>query len=223
MTIPRAERAQLANPLRPQSPTASSRAQFAALSASLRRLVNLRAARICLVQSISCFRLLATLVFACLAFKDVSRILVSGLYAAAIVSDLLDGYLSRKLKAETFFGKILDLIADKSLTVVSLLYAAARGIDVLPLAMIATRDLVMIGMRLVVVEEVQLLPTSRAVGGAMAAILWGNTFILMQVGNGGDLVSVANVVYWVCAVFFALNLIARLYKSAGRIKFASTR
>src|SRR4029077_15582907 len=108
MTMPR-----LANSLSPQS--SATPTQLALLRVSLLRIANLHTARICLVQSISCFRLLATLVFASLAFKDVSQILLLGLYAAAIVSDLLDGYLSRKLKAETFFGKILDLIADKSL------------------------------------------------------------------------------------------------------------
>ena len=52
-------------------------------------------------------------------------------------TDLIDGYLARRLEAETYLGKVVDLISDKSMTIVSLLYAAARGISIFPLALIA--------------------------------------------------------------------------------------
>jgi phosphatidylglycerophosphate synthase len=97
-------------------------------------------------------RLVAGLLFASLAFQGVPLGLLAMLYLGAMLSDLLDGLLARRLHVESFVGRILDLVSDKSLTIVSLLYAAARGISMLPLAMIATREIIMIGLRLVTVE-----------------------------------------------------------------------
>jgi phosphatidylglycerophosphate synthase len=184
------------------------------------QVVAQRTTRFWLVQSISISRLLATLVFASLVFKNVPRELVLCLYAFAMVSDLIDGYLSRKLKVESQFGKVMDLVADRSLTAVSLLYAAAHGIDVLPLALIATRDLVMIAMRLISVEGTQLLPTNRIFGGIMAFLLWGNTLVLVVAGKSVGLITISNYIYWVAAVIFTFNLLLRGYASASRIKLA---
>src|SRR5437588_4068286 len=103
--------------------------------------------KIWLIQAISVARIIATLLFVSLLSRSVPVVWLTCLYAFAVLSDAIDGYLARKLQAETFFGKIMDLVADKSLTAVSLLYAAARGIDILPLALVATRDIIMIGMR----------------------------------------------------------------------------
>jgi len=185
------------------------------------RTMSLRGTRLWVVQSISISRIFATLLFAGLAFKNVSPAFLSCLYAFAMVSDLIDGYVSRKLKAETYFGKVMDLVADKSLTTISLLYAAACGIDLLPIALIASRDVIMIGMRIVVVQGSQLLPTNRIFGGIMALLLWGNTLVLLSARTQSGLLQVANGIYWACAVIFTINLLARLHTSAPRIKMAS--
>jgi phosphatidylglycerophosphate synthase len=177
-------------------------------------------ARIWLVQSISIFRIFAILIFASLVFSAIPRILLICLYAFAMVSDLLDGYLARKLDVATYFGKVMDLVADKSLTVISLLYAAKCGVNLLPLALIAMRDMVMIGMRLVTVEGKQLLPTNRGFGGVMASVLWTNTLVLVY-AQTDELIKISNIVYWACALIFAGNLLARLYVSIPQIKTAS--
>lgn len=177
-------------------------------------------ARIWLVQSISLFRIFAILIFASLVFSAVPRTLLVCLYAFAMVTDLLDGYLARKLDVATYFGKVMDLVADKSLTIVSLLYAAERGVNLLPLALIATRDIVMIGMRLVNVEGKQLLPTNRVFGGVMASVLGANTLVLVYTQPVG-LSKITNIVYWACSWIFVVNLLARLRASVPRIKTAS--
>ena len=181
-----------------------------------------RNSRIWLVQTISLCRLLAALVFAWLAFKDVSRTLLSCFYGAAMLSDLIDGYVSRKLHAETYFGQVLDLVADKSLTVVSLLFAAACGVDLLPLALIATRDIIMIGMRSITARGKRLLPTSRIFGGSMALFIWGNTLLLLHARAAGQSITVINVIYWACALILAVNFVARVYVSTLSIREAST-
>jgi hypothetical protein len=113
---------------------------------------------------------------------------------------------------------VLDLVSDKSLTIVSLLYAAERGINLMPLALIGTREIIMIGARLIVVDGTQLFPTNRLLGGVLWLLLWGNTLFLVLGGANTDRVRTANVVYWACALLFAFNLLVRVYVSVPRIK-----
>ena len=175
-----------------------------------------------LVQGISLARLLATILFVTLASRNIPRFVVAGLLIFAIASDYADGYLSRKLKAQTHFGKVLDLVADKSLTGVSLLYAAAQGIDIIPLAVIATRDMLMLGLRLVISEGQQLLPTNRMFGGLMAVLVWGNTLFLVLIPSDSPMVNIATLLYWAAATFFGFNLAMRIRSSWERIKATST-
>lgn len=178
-----------------------------------------RTIRILVVESLSLSRLLAALLFASLAFQAVPLPLLAGIYIFAMCTDLVDGYVARKLTAETYLGKVVDLVSDKSMTIVSLLYAAARGVDLFPLAVIATREVIMIGARIIVVEGTQLLPTSKIVGGVMALFLWGNTLLLV-LSNSASLVTVATRTYWVIATVFTVNLIVRIYVSGQRIKIS---
>src|SRR5882724_10149688 len=125
---------------------------WSAWHAKRRQNQNTHALKVWLVQSISIFRILAVLVFVGLATNSTSRTLLTILYVFALISDLIDGYLARLLHVPSHFGRVMDLVADKSLAVVSLLYAAERGMPLLPLALIAARDIIMIGMRLVIVD-----------------------------------------------------------------------
>jgi cardiolipin synthase len=58
---------------------------------------------------------------------DASRIIAFLLFAAASVSDWLDGFAARKLKAGSDFGRMLDPIADKVLIAVALMMLVAEG------------------------------------------------------------------------------------------------
>jgi phosphatidylglycerophosphate synthase len=77
--------------------------------------------KIWIVELTTASRLGAGLVFASLAFQAVPRGILITLYVIAIVSDILDGYLARSLKVVTYLGRVLDLVSDKSLTIISLL------------------------------------------------------------------------------------------------------
>lgn len=172
----------------------------------------------CVVQSVSLFRLVAAMAFASIAFQDVSIWVLGLIYFAAMCSDLLDGFLARRLRRESFAGKVIDLVSDKSLTVVSILYAAERGIHFLPLAMIAIREVVILGMRLLVVNGTQILATNRMFGGIMAFLIWSNTLILLFIPPGNILMRRVDQIYSVCAAILILNLIVRINKSRNRIK-----
>ena len=139
------------------------------------------------------------------------------IYALTATSDLLDGLLARRLSADTYAGRVLDLVSDKTLTIVSLLYAAARGITMVPLSLIAAREILSIGLRLVTPQAQPLLSTSRVFGGAAAIALWGNTLLLVSQPNG-DAFPVILTVYWVSAVAYSCNLALRLHVAWPRLK-----
>lgn len=68
------------------------------------------------------------------------------LFAAAAVTDGLDGYLARRLGAESALGAALDPIADKLL--IGVVTLACAGLGLLPLwlaALVLTRDVLILG------------------------------------------------------------------------------
>jgi cardiolipin synthase len=73
------------------------------------------------------------------------------LFAAACVTDWLDGYLARRMNDVSSFGRILDPIADKLLVAAVLLLLVADrripGLAVLPAMVILMRELLVSGLR----------------------------------------------------------------------------
>jgi phosphatidylglycerophosphate synthase len=157
------------------------------------------------------------LVFASIAFQSVPSGLLTGIYVAAAASDLIDGYVARRFGVASYFGTVLDLIGDKSLTLVSVIYAGIRGVPMFPLAVIATREIVVLGMRLVSVEGSQLLPTSRMFGGTMAAALWGVTAYLVAASPSSNAIILATYSYSGIAAVYAINLGWRIHAGRRRI------
>lgn len=73
------------------------------------------------------------------------------LYTLGCITDYLDGYLARKMKIESAFGKFIDPIADKIfvITVILCLVATGKlaGIWVIPPLLIITREFLISGLR----------------------------------------------------------------------------
>jgi len=77
--------------------------------------------------------------------------LALGLYTVACVTDWLDGYLARRMKITSAFGKFLDPIADKLLIAILLLMFAGlerlSGWWLLPACIIMFREVLIAGLR----------------------------------------------------------------------------
>lgn len=88
------------------------------------------------------------------------RLFAFGIFVIAAVSDWLDGFAARKLKAGSDFGRMLDPIADKVLVAVALMMLVAEGtftqikpngmlslLKLVPALIILSREILVSGLR----------------------------------------------------------------------------
>lgn len=73
------------------------------------------------------------------------------LFVGAAVTDFFDGYLARRWKQESSFGRMLDPIADKAMVVIALLvltaFSSATFLILLPATIILFREVFVSGLR----------------------------------------------------------------------------
>lgn len=100
------------------------------------------------------------LVPVCLVLLGAGEYLLSALvFTFASLTDMLDGRIARKRNLITNFGKFADPIADKVLTLSMMIYMACLGL--LPVwlpIVVAIRELLVDGLRLVAMEQGKVLP-----------------------------------------------------------------
>jgi cardiolipin synthase len=118
---------------------------------------------IALPNALTILRILLVPVFA-VAFVlpgDLARIVAVLVFALAGISDWLDGFAARKLKAGSDFGRMLDPIADKVLVAVALMMLVAEGtftrynvttgalslLRLVPALIILSREILVSGLR----------------------------------------------------------------------------
>src|SRR5882672_1480367 len=91
---------------------------------------------------------------------EAARLVAFGIFVIAGVSDWLDGFAARKLKAGSDFGRMLDPIADKVLIAVALMMLVAEGtftqvkpngmlslLKLVPAIIILSREILVSGLR----------------------------------------------------------------------------
>ena len=107
--------------------------------------------------------------------------LAAGVFALAAFTDGLDGYIARRRRDVTTFGKLMDPLADKLLIVAALVSLVSLGRLAAWVAMvIIARELAVTGLRAVAVEQgvvisassLGKLKTSLQVAAVFALIIW---------------------------------------------------
>lgn len=93
------------------------------------------------------------------------------LFAAASVTDAVDGYIARKYNLVTDFGKFVDPLADKMLTTAAYLALMHLGrASCVAVMLILTREFIVSGIRLVAASS----------GKVIAASVWGKIKTIFQ-------------------------------------------
>lgn len=128
----------------------------------------------------------------------VSWIVAAIIFAVASITDWLDGYLARKWKVVSNFGKFADPLADKMLTIAAFVMLIALGLaPAWVVAIIVCRELAVTGLRLLLVEQ----------GGAvLAAAMPGKIKTFTQMLSIiflliGDPIYIGTILLYVCLIF----------------------
>ena len=155
---------------------------------------------------------------------EAPHIIAGLIFAAASVTDWLDGYLARKMKLVSDFGKFADPLADKILTTCALLYMMQAGVcDPLVLCIIMAREFAVAGVRMVAAGSSQ--------GKVIAANMWGKVKTVLQMlvilfyYLGGCVIeraalnSICSILCWAVAVITAVS--GGIYLAENRQIFKS--
>ena len=128
------------------------------------------------------------------------------IFVLASLTDLLDGYLARKLNQITTFGKFMDPLADKLLVCTALI--SLTDLHRIPswiVMIIVAREFIISGFRLIAAEK----------GVVIAASYWGKIkttvqmimVILMILNFGGFWVRVSQVFMWAALFLTVISLV----------------
>jgi CDP-diacylglycerol--glycerol-3-phosphate 3-phosphatidyltransferase len=81
-------------------------------------------------------------------------LVAAGLFILASITDYFDGYLARKLNAQSILGKLVDPVADKILVTSTLvMMIPTRGLSPILVILLLSRDTLIGGLRAVAASE----------------------------------------------------------------------
>ncbi len=127
----------------------------------------------------------------------------AALFLLASVTDWLDGYIARLLKAQSNLGRFLDPIADKLLVATALLLLVYNGrADLLPAIAIVCREILVSGLREFLAELRVSMPVSKLAKVKTAAQMVAILFLLLGPAGfyGIPTQPIGNWLLWVAAL-----------------------
>ena len=138
------------------------------------------------------------------------------LFIAASLTDLLDGKIARKYNLVTTFGKFMDPLADKVLTISGMICLIELGrIPSWIVVIIVAREFIISGFRLIATEH----------GIVIAANYWGKfktTFqmimIILMIVNLPALSMVTNIVMWIALALTIISLITYIQQNMDVVR-----
>ena len=138
------------------------------------------------------------------------------LFIAASLTDLLDGKIARKYNLVTTFGKFMDPLADKVLTISGMICLIELGrIPSWIVVIIVARAFIISGFRLIATEH----------GIVIAANYWGKwktTFqmimIILMIVNLPALAMVTQIVMWIALALTIISLITYIQQNMDVVR-----
>ena len=138
------------------------------------------------------------------------------LFIAASLTDLLDGKIARKYNLVTTFGKFMDPLADKVLTISGMICLIELGrIPSWIVVIIVAREFIISSFRLIATEH----------GIVIAANYWGKwktTFqmimIILMIVNLPALAMVTQIVMWIALALTIISLITYIQQNMDVVR-----
>ena len=132
------------------------------------------------------------------------------LFVVAGLTDYLDGYIARKTDTETQLGALLDLIADKllvSLLIVWMVFLTHNAFIVIPALIIVSRELVISMLRQYVIEKKVKKDLSVSfIGKSKTTIQLIGISMLILSKEVTDIWLLAMIAIWFAAIFSLYSL-----------------
>ena len=143
------------------------------------------------------------------------------LFIVASLTDFLDGYLARSRNLVTTFGKFMDPLADKVLTISGMICLIELGrIPSWIVVIIVAREFIISGLRLIATEH----------GIVIAANYWGKwktTFqmimIILMIVNIPALKMVTAIVMWVALILTIVSLATYIMQNMEVVRTMETK
>jgi CDP-diacylglycerol--glycerol-3-phosphate 3-phosphatidyltransferase len=148
-----------------------------------------------LPNALTVFRILLVpvLVAVLLSESPSGDLLAAIVFAVASFTDALDGWIARRRKSESTFGKLMDPLADKLLVTSALVSLVSLDRLAAWVAMvIIARELAVTGLRQIAIEQGHVIPAS----------LWGKLKTAAQIAMVMCLIAVDGSPGWVDAVVY---------------------
>jgi CDP-diacylglycerol--glycerol-3-phosphate 3-phosphatidyltransferase len=128
------------------------------------------------------------LVAALLSGAPSGDLLAAGVFALASITDALDGWIARRNKLESTFGKLMDPLADKLLVTAALVSLVSLDrVSAWVAMVIIAREFAVTGLRQVAMEH----------GHVIGASFWGKLKTAVQVAMVLALIAVDGSPAWV--------------------------
>ena len=136
----------------------------------------------------------------------------AGLFLAAALTDILDGYLARRRRQVTTLGGLLDPIADKLLISSALIALVQLGMaPAWMVVIIVGREFAVSGLRSIAASEGFTIHASPLGKGKMVGQVAAIVSLILARGRAGWILETANVLLWV-VVFFALLSMTQYFR-----------
>lgn len=113
-----------------------------------------------LPNKITIFRIIFIPIFIAFLLSNIPfrEIVAASIFIVLALSDALDGYIARKRKQITDFGKLIDPLADKLLVSAALIFLIGKGIEPWMAYAILAREFLITGLRMVALTKNQAIP-----------------------------------------------------------------
>lgn len=132
----------------------------------------------------------------------------SGLFLAAALTDLLDGYFARRRKQVTTLGRLLDPIADKLLISSALIsLVQLRIAPAWMVVIIIGREFAVSGLRSIAASEGFSIDVSTLGKGKMVVQVIAVTGLILGTELGGWLRPAGRIMLWAVVIFALLSMI----------------